>query len=311
MRRYKTLFFAVFFMAGTFVFAQAGVHEVETLLNTGAVTYAQAARFVLEASSAQTAFNQEEAFLYAEERGWLPKKAAADGTARLDEVSKILINAFGMKGGIMYSLTKGSKYAYRELVYKNIIQGRVVGSMPVSGEYLLFITGRMLSRTEAAQEEAERKRLDAEERAARQRREAIAAEISVMLVEQQVADTTVEATETGVTITLSNIQFLADSAILNQTERVKLQEIANILRNIPGIKLEVSGHTALAGTAENRLRISQERARAVATYLVSLGACDPANITSIGYGAARPVADNSTEQGMALNRRVEITILEN
>ena len=309
MRKFWTIL--IILTGQTFICAQTAVQEIETLLETRAVTYAQAARFVLEASSSQTAFNQEEAFLYAREQGWLPQNVAAEETARLDGVSLVLMNSFGMKGGLMYSLTKNPHYAYRELVHRNVIQGKVTGSMPVSGEYLLFITGRLLSRTEAAEETAERRRHEAEERTSRQRRETMAAEITAILVEQDVSDTTVEATEEGVTITISNIQFMADSAVLYGSEEIKLQEIANILSNIPGIKIQVSGHTALAGTAENRLRISQERAQTVAVYLVSLGACNEDNITYIGYGAERPVADNTTPEGMALNRRVEITILEN
>jgi hypothetical protein len=55
------------------------------------------------------------------------------------------VESFGIGGGIMYSITKAPHYAYLELVYRNVIQGRVIGSTPVSGDYLLFITGRMLS----------------------------------------------------------------------------------------------------------------------------------------------------------------------
>jgi outer membrane protein OmpA-like peptidoglycan-associated protein len=169
----------------------------------------------------------------------------------------------------------------------------------------------MLSLTEKAEEETETRHREPEKDAAMERREAIAAEITAMLVEQAVADTTVKATEKGITITLSNIQFLADSARLHLSEMAKLQDIANILKNIYGIKIEVSGHTALAGTEESRLNISRERAQVVASYLVLLGACAEEDISYIGYGATRPIADNSTEEGMALNRRVEIILLEN
>ena len=135
-------------------YAQSSGQEMELLMSTPAVTYAQAARFILEASSPETAFNHEEAFLYVKEKGWLPKSAAADDAARLDVVSKIILNAFGIKGGIMYSLTKSPHFAYRELVYMNIIQGRVIASMPVSGEHLLFIIGRLLTEAENREQRA-------------------------------------------------------------------------------------------------------------------------------------------------------------
>ena len=308
MKRNGTLLLLIFFAVQT-IYAQSTGREIETLLETRAVTYAQAARFVIQASPTAAALNQAEAFRYAQERGWLPKDAAADKAARLDGISKLILESFDIKGGIMYTLTKSPHYAYRELTYMNIIQGRTVGSMPVSGELLLFITGRLLT-WEEGKEAADRRRQEAEE-AARERREALAAQISTLLVRQRVSDTTVEVTDEGVTITLSNIQFLADSSVLHNSEMLKLQEIANILRDISGIKIQVSGHTAMAGTRENRLMISRERAQVVAAYLVSLGACEAGNITSIGYGGDRPIADNTTEAGMALNRRVEITILEN
>ena len=72
----------------------------------------------------------------------------------------------------------------------------------------------------------------------------------------------------------------------------------------------ISGHTALAGTAGARLNLSQERARAVAQYLIQLDVKDEYHIFTQGFGAERPVASNDTIEGMARNRRVEITILK-
>jgi hypothetical protein len=55
------------------------------------------------------------------------------------------MNAFEIKGGIFYTFTGRPRYAYRELVYLNIIQGRTEPGMNVSGELLLFITSRILT----------------------------------------------------------------------------------------------------------------------------------------------------------------------
>ena len=112
-------------------------------------------------------------------------------------------------------------------------------------------------------------------------------------------------------IMLSNIQFLGDSAELLESEKVKLREIAEILKTIPDQKVMVAGHTALSGTEAGRNAVSLGRAQAVANYLISLGARGPDDIIAVGYGSERPIADNSTPEGMAANRRVEITILEN
>ncbi|MDR2542873.1 MAG: OmpA family protein [Treponema sp.] len=138
--------------------------------------------------------------------------------------------------------------------------------------------------------------------------EEMAAEIAVILEEHNVADISVEASAAGVMIRLSDIQFLADSAVLAESEKVKLQEIANVLRTLPDRKIQVAGHTAMAGSAGARVFISEQRAQAVAAYLIEIGAVSSENITAVGYGADRPIADNSTPEGMAANRRVEITI---
>ncbi|MDR0442330.1 MAG: hypothetical protein LBH44_02870 [Treponema sp.] len=131
-----------------FLPAQSAAEEIETLLSTEAVTYAAAARFLLEAADVIVTPDPQEAFRYAMWQKWLPKNTAADGTARLDGISKLLMHSFDMKGGVMYSITKNHRYAYRELVHKKIIQGRCGPAMNVSGERLLAITGRMLSEKE-------------------------------------------------------------------------------------------------------------------------------------------------------------------
>jgi len=296
------------------LFAQSTAAEIETLLNSSAVTYAQAARFVLEAADVTALRDPGEAFRYAAERGWLPKKVSANDAARLDAVSLLLMRSFDVKGGILYSITKSPHYAYRELTYKKTIQGRSDPHMEVSGEKLLFITGRILARREVGEAEPvearQNRRNERDARNATARREAMAAEINAILEEQNVANTVAEATSEGVMISLSNIQFLGDSAQLQESERRKIQEISNILKSIPG-RIQVAGHTALAGTESERNRISLQRAQSVASYLVSLGARPEPEITVVGHGANFPIADNSTEAGMALNRRVEIIILEN
>jgi outer membrane protein OmpA-like peptidoglycan-associated protein len=115
----------------------------------------------------------------------------------------------------------------------------------------------------------------------------------------------------GVTITLDNINFRADSSLLQDSEKDKLKKIAQILGAYKDRDVLVTGHTALAGTAEAQDKLSQERAQAVADYLIKLGARSAERVTVRGMGARVPVADNSSEEGMKKNRRVEITILEN
>jgi len=284
--------------------------EIETLLNTGAVTYSQAARFALEASEVAAIRDPGEAFRYALEQNLLPKNAAPDMAVTLEGVSLVLMRAFNLKGGIFYSIAKNPHYAYRELVYKEIIQGRADPGMKVSGDQLLFITGRILSLRE--QEDVKKPKVSAKQKAAENnRRKDMAAAINAALEEQKVLDTSASVTEEGVSINLSNIQFLADSAVLPESEKKKLRDIAGILKAISAKKIMVAGHSAMAGSEEGRRKLSYDRASAVAAYLGSLETCKDIAITSIGYGAERPLADNATTGGMAANRRVEIIILEN
>ncbi|HET7839783.1 MAG TPA: OmpA family protein [Rectinemataceae bacterium] len=133
-------------------------------------------------------------------------------------------------------------------------------------------------------------------------------------VEKAVAgmpNVSVAKTPEGVTISIQDIQFMADSAVLAPEELDKLGKIAEILKRYPDRDVLVAGHSAAAGYAPGRKKLSEDRAQAVVERLVAAGARSPDRIRAIGYGDERPVADNATAEGRARNRRVEITILEN
>jgi len=128
---------------------------------------------------------------------------------------------------------------------------------------------------------------------------------------RDIPDASVRVSDEGIVISLENIQFAPDSAILMGSERSKLDIIAEILMKYPNRDILVGGHTALAGNAAGRLQLSLERAGAVADYLMGKNVRSPERVVIRGYGADIPLADNRTEEGMMRNRRVEITILEN
>ena len=125
------------------IHAQTGA-EIEALLTAEEVRYADAARFVLEAADVTAISDPEEAFLYAQEKGWLPPRVKADESARMNSMALLLMRAFGMKGGLFFTLFPNAHYAYREMVYHRVIQDRTDPDMRVSGDWLLFITGRVL-----------------------------------------------------------------------------------------------------------------------------------------------------------------------
>jgi len=299
---FAVIFFVLFCLP---LFAQTAA-ELEELLKTQSVNYGQAARFALEASNAAKLKDPQAAYAFASGRSWLPKKTQAQETARLDGISLLLMRSFNVKGGILFSLTKSPHFAYNELVYKDVIQGITDPAMAVSGELLLFMINRLLAlyeNTLPSDEEIHTEKLTAEQE------KKMVQEIKTQLEALAMTDTTARVTDEGVTISLSNIQFLANSAELPESEKKKLRDIAQILKNIPQRKILISGHTALAGTEQDRMKTSLERAQAVANYLVSLGVRKASEIEVKGYGSQRPIADNKTSEGMALNRRVEFTIL--
>jgi hypothetical protein len=122
--------------------------KLEAILRTDAVSYQQAAQFVLEAADGLSTPGPAEAFRYASGQKWLPANVSGGDTARLDGLSLLLMRSFGLKGGMFYSLCKNSHYAYRELVFQDIIQGRADPAMTVSGDELLFLVNRVLTMKE-------------------------------------------------------------------------------------------------------------------------------------------------------------------
>jgi outer membrane protein OmpA-like peptidoglycan-associated protein len=139
----------------------------------------------------------------------------------------------------------------------------------------------------------------------------MAGEIAGDIARLGIDNTTVRTVDEGVTISLENIQFQPDSAVLLPGEWEKLNKIAEILRRYPGRDILVGGHTALAGTEAGQMALSRERASVVADYLIEKQVRGADRVMVRGYGAEKPLADNNTEAGRQRNRRVEITILEN
>jgi len=139
----------------------------------------------------------------------------------------------------------------------------------------------------------------------------LANEIAEEIERLEIPDVNVRTVDEGVSISLEDIGFHPDSATMLPGEREKLDKIGEILKRYPNRDILVSGHTALAGTSEGRMKLSTERAKAVTDYLLSKNVRSADRVVVRGYGAEKPVADNRTEEGMRKNRRVEITILEN
>ena len=119
----------------------------------------------------------------------------------------------------------------------------------------------------------------------------------------------IKETAGGIMLTLENLHFKPDSAQLLPGEAALLDKIAAILKETGQNKLLVNGHTASVGNPDGEMALSIERAKEVAAQLCKRG-IDADKFICRGSGSKYPVADNSTKEGMAQNRRVEITILE-
>lgn len=113
---------------------------------------------------------------------------------------------------------------------------------------------------------------------------------------------------TGSTIVLRNIFFDFDKSTLLQKSYNELQKLIALLESYPKMKIMVVGHTDNQGSNTYNQRLSEQRANAVVEYLIMKG-IDGRRLKSKGRGAYEPIDVNTTEQGRANNRRVEIKIL--
>ncbi len=127
---------------------------------------------------------------------------------------------------------------------------------------------------------------------------------------KMIRDLYVTPIEVGQSIKLKNIFFDLAKATLKKESFPELDKLAKFLTDNPEIKVEIAGHTDNQGKADKNMQLSRWRARSVQQYIVQKG-IDIKRVNFNGYGLTKPVADNKTEKGRALNRRVEFTILDN
>jgi len=105
------------------------------------------------------------------------------------------------------------------------------------------------------------------------------------------------------------VLFDFDSATIHTAGRQLLDEILKIATLCPDVGAVVAGHADAIGDKEYNVELSERRAEAVVAYAVSKG-IDPDRLTPVGFGFSQPVADNSTDEGRAKNRRIEFRVQE-
>ena len=136
------------------------------------------------------------------------------------------------------------------------------------------------------------------------------AKIENDIKDQELEDVNISETTDGLKLSLENISFEPDSAVLTKQEALRLKEIAKILTKYKDKHIRIVGHTADRGTPEAQMKLSALRAKAVAKELLHYNAISSKNTEIQGKGASEPIASNKTEKDRKKNRRVEIFITE-
>jgi len=103
------------------------------------------------------------------------------------------------------------------------------------------------------------------------------------------------------------LTFETGKATLKPESQEQLQNIAEILKAYPKVSIKLGGYTDNTGDPQANLKLSQQRADTVMADLVKLGV-DASRLEAEGYGQEHPVADNSTEEGRAQNRRIDMRV---
>jgi len=165
-----------------------------------------------------------------------------------------------------------------------------------------------LAQQQAAQAEAERAKQAAQlSDQQRQQAEAEKTALRQRLLQQLNLILETRETQRGLIVNISDVLFDFNKYTLKPGAREKLAKVSGILLAYPGLKIQLEGHTDAIGTDEYNQTLSEQRASAVQTYVVSQGV--PSNmVTAVGLGKAGPVASNDTPAGRQQNRRVDMVV---
>ncbi|TAM78787.1 MAG: OmpA family protein [Acidobacteria bacterium] len=164
------------------------------------------------------------------------------------------------------------------------------------------------AREQAAQAEAEA--MKAKEQAAREdaeRARKVAEALRAQLLDQLNAVLETRDTPRGLVVTMADVLFATGKYNLRAEARERLARLSGIVSSHPGLNLQVEGHTDSVGSDEFNQKLSEQRAQAVRSYLITQG-LDQNTISAVGLGKTMPIADNSTAEGRQKNRRVEIIV---
>lgn len=109
--------------------------------------------------------------------------------------------------------------------------------------------------------------------------------------------------------TLQGLQFAVNSAEIDRRYTTMLHEAIDVLKANPDVRISIDGHTDADGSDAYNQSLSERRAASVLNYFATEGGLDRSRFVSKGYGESRPAAPNDTRENKAINRRVELTIV--
>ncbi len=121
-------------------------------------------------------------------------------------------------------------------------------------------------------------------------------------------DVPLKPIKVGEKVVMRNIFYDIDSYALRLESQVELGRLIKLLKDNVLLKIEISGHTDKTGRPDYNRKLSENRAKTVAEYLVKNG-IDTSRITSKGYGETQPIATNDTDDGRVQNRRTEFMVV--
>ena len=121
-------------------------------------------------------------------------------------------------------------------------------------------------------------------------------------------DIPLQPLEVNAMIVLKNIFFDTKMYEIKPESTPELDNLVQLLKENPSLKIQISGHTDNVGKTEDNLKLSDNRAQAVVKYLTSKG-INPNRLSYKGYGASQPIAPNTTEEGRSQNRRTEVKVI--
>ena len=117
--------------------------------------------------------------------------------------------------------------------------------------------------------------------------------------------------EAGASVILKNIFFDSKKTDLKPGSMVELDDVVRLMNDNPKLKILISGYTDNVGKPADNLALSNGRALAVVNYLLASQQIAKDRLQYKGFGAAKPIAGNSNENGKALNRRTELSVTSN